>query len=145
METGQITELMAKQYDSLFEPKINENYVVYLDCKMEYGGAICGYDRDKNELFVIQEYLFGMPKVTLSGDYAVWLQQTGEATDRLYLYHLPTRESVEIEMFYNTELYISAPYISEDKLIYVQPQGESLTSLLRARRPPPMPKSASYP
>lgn len=110
---------------SLFEPKINENYIVYLDCKSEYGGHVYGYDRATGQMFVMREYWFGKPKVTLIGDYALWMQQTGTATDKLYLYHLPTKESTVIEVFVNTPFSVSAPHMSKDAIIYVQPHGES--------------------
>jgi len=118
-------EGITKKYATLFEPKMNENYIVYLDCKDEHGGAVCGYDRATGESFVMREYLYGKPKVSLSGEYALWLQQTSKGTDRLYLYHLPTRETVEIEIFVNTPFAYSAPYMSDEQIVYVQPYGES--------------------
>ena len=128
MTTGETTEIpeITKQNNSLFEPKINENYIVYLDCKSEYGGAVCGYDRNTKEIFIMRDYLYGKPKVSLVGDYALWMQQTGNATDKLYLYCLPTRETTVIEVFVNTPFSISAPYMSDEAIIYVQPDGESL-------------------
>ncbi|MGI5849950.1 MAG: hypothetical protein ACOX8Q_07790 [Christensenellales bacterium] len=127
METGEIAKItdITKNYNSLFEPKINEKYIVYLDCKTEYGGAICGFDRNTNERFVIREYLYGKPRVSLSGEYALWMQQTGNATDKLYLYHLPTRECVTIEVFVNTPFSVSSPFMSDEAIIYVQPDGEN--------------------
>lgn len=123
-ETTKIDGIL-KKYATLFEPKMNDKYIVYLDCNNEYGGAVCGYDRATGDSFVMREYLYGKPKVSLSGEYALWLQQTGKGTDRLYLYHLPTRETVEIEIFVNTPFAFSAPYMSDDAIVYVQPNGES--------------------
>ena len=127
MTSGQLTEVpnITKKNDSLFEPKMNDKYIVYLDCKMENGGALCGYDRAAGTQFIIREYLFGKPKVTLSGNYALWMQQTGTGTDKLYLYNLETKEAVTIEEFINTPFSISAPYMSDEAIIYVQPEGES--------------------
>lgn len=127
MDTEQTSEIsgIVKKYISLFEPKINDNYIVYLDCKTEYGGAVCGYDKNTQEMFVMREYIYGKPKVTLVGDYALWMQQTGNATDKLYLYHLPTKESVVIEDFINTPFSISAPFMSDESVIFVQPSGET--------------------
>jgi len=124
-EQTTIIEGINKNYAFLFEPKHNDDYIIYLDCKEEYGGAVCAYDRNTGEKFVMREYLFGKPKVSLSGDYALWLQQTGRGTDRLYLYQLSTRESVEIEVFVNTKFAVSAPYMSDTAIVYVQPEGES--------------------
>lgn len=127
INTEESTEVqgITKKYTSLFEPKINEKYIVYLDCKTKDGGAVCGYDRESGKSFVMREYLFGKPKVSLVGDYALWTQQTGGQQDKLYLYHLPTRESTTIEVFDNTPFSMSAAFMSEDALIYVQPYGES--------------------
>jgi len=126
MVSGVTTDVagIVKQYTSLFEPKMNDEFIVYLDCKYEYGGAVCGYDRASGEAFVMREYLFGKPKVTLSGEYAVWMQQTGSVVDKLYLYHLPTRESTTIEIFLKTPFSVSAPHMDGSSLVYVEPYGE---------------------
>ena len=124
-QTTSVIQGVVKTNTSLFEPKINEKFVVYLDCKSEYGGNVVGYDRATNEMFVMREYLYGKPKVSIAGDYALWMQQTGQARDKLYLYHLPTRESTVIEIFKNTPFSISTPHMSGGALVYVQPEGES--------------------
>lgn len=124
-DTAAAVEGVEMKYFALFEPKINENFIVYLDVKAKDGGAVCGYDRTKNEMFVMREYLFGKPKVTLVGDYALWMQQTGKGTDKLYLYHLPSKDCVTLEVFINTPLSVSGAHMSGDAIVYVQPQGES--------------------
>jgi hypothetical protein len=118
-------EGITKKYATLFEPKMNDKFIVYLDCKDEYGGAVCGYDRATGLSFVMREYAYGKPKVSLSGEYALWLQQTSKGTDRLFLYHLPTRETAEIEIFVNTPFAFSSPYMSDSAIVYAQPKQES--------------------
>ena len=127
MGTGTATEVagIEKKNNCLLEPKMNENYIVYLDCKSEYGGSVCGVDIASGEVFIMRDYLYGMPKVSLSGQYAVWMQQTGKGTDRLYVYDMAARESVELETLVNTYFSYSAAYASEDAIVYVQPEGES--------------------
>ena len=120
-----VVEGITKKYSFLFEPKLTDNYIVYLDCKDKYGGAVCGYNRETGESFVMREYLYGKPKVSVAGEYAFWSQQTGRAVDRLYLYHLPTQETAEIEVLFDTPFAVSAPYMSKDALVFVQPFGES--------------------
>ena len=124
---GTVTEVagIEKKYNSLFEPKLNEDYIVYLDCKSEYGGAVMGVDRASGEAFVMREYLYGKPKVSISGQYAVWMQQSGKGTDRLYVYDMAARENVELETFVNTYFSYSAAYVGENAIVYVQPEGES--------------------
>jgi hypothetical protein len=124
---------IEKKNSALFEPKLNANYIVYLDCKSENGGSVCAVDRATGEAFVLREYLFGMPKVSLSGNYAIWLQQVSKGTnsfgkDRLYVYDLVNKECVEIEVFVNTYFSTSAAYASGDAIVFVEPQGENLTT-----------------
>ena len=127
MNTGQTSEIadITRRYISLFEPKINDNFIVYLDCKSQFGGAVTGYDRASGETFVMREYLYGKPKVALVGDYALWMQQTRKGSDKLYLYHLPSKESTTIEEFRNTPFSIAAAHMDSEALVYVQPFGES--------------------
>lgn len=121
--TTELTGIELK-YASLFEPKMNDKYLVYLDCKSQFGGNVMGYDRETGKAFVMREYLYGKPKVTLVGEYAIWMQQVGQARDKIYLYHLPTQESTAIEVFYNTPFSVSSPHMNEEALVYVQPEGE---------------------
>jgi hypothetical protein len=114
--------------NSLFEPKMNDKYIVYLDCKTEYGGAVCAYNRETKENFVLREYMYGKPKVSLSGEYALWMQQTGNGTDKLYLYNLTTRETTVIEELVDSKsvrFSPSAAYMSDDAIIFVEPKDET--------------------
>ena len=112
----------------LFEPRINEKYIVYLDCKNENGGSVCAYNRETKETFVMREYLYGKPKVSLAGNLALWMQQTGGGTDKLYLYNLDTRETTVIEELVDPNsirFSPSAAYMSEDAIIFVEPKDET--------------------
>lgn len=128
-ETAVVAGVTMK-YATLFEPKMNDKYIVYLDCRDENGGAVCGYDRATGTSFVMREYAYGKPKIYLSGEYALWLQQTNKGndtkgTDKLYLYNLSTQETVTIEILINTSFSYSSPYMSDNAIVYVQPSGES--------------------
>jgi hypothetical protein len=116
-----LVEKIEKTYFSLFEPKINENFIVYLDCKNEYGGAVCCYDRAKDETFVLREYLYGKPQVALVGNYALWMQQTSDNRDKLYLFDLSNRENTVIRVLINPYTFISAADMSDNALVFVQP------------------------
>ena len=63
------------------------------------GGRICSYNRNTEEFDIIKEYAYAMPKLCLYGEYLAFLQQAGENTDRLYIYHLETGESVTPKVF----------------------------------------------
>ena len=114
--------------NSLFEPKINDKYIVYLDCKTEYGGSVCAYDRETKKSFVMRDYMYGKPKVSLSGNYALWMQQTRSGTDKLYLYDLSTRETTVIEELVDpnsVRFSPSAAFMSDDAIIFVEPKDET--------------------
>ena len=126
IETGQTTlvDKIEKKNFSLFEPKINDDFIVYLDCKSEYGGAVCCYDRAKEEVFVMREYMYGKPQVALVGNYALWMQQTGPNTDKLYMFDLTNREHTVIEVFVPM-VYVSAADMCEDAIVFVQPYRQT--------------------
>lgn len=125
-QPSKVSGITEKWDGGLFEPKINDKYIVYLDCKSKDGGSVCGYDISSGTSFVMRDYIYGKPKVSLSGKYALWLQQTGPNSDKLYLFDLETKECATIEVFSNiTKMFISAPYMSGDSIIYMQPEGES--------------------
>jgi hypothetical protein len=113
---------------NIFEPKLNANFIVYLDCKNEDGGSVCAYNRETKESFVMREYLFGKPKVSLAGNYALWMQQTGAGTDKLYLYDLTTKETTVIEELVDPNSVRFSPssaYMSEDAIVFVEPRDET--------------------
>ncbi len=118
---------ITKEHDNLFEPAMNDKYIVYLDCKDENGGAVCGYDIEKGQSFVMRTYITGKPRVTLAGKYALWLQRTAGANiDKLYLYDLETKESTTIDVFSGAAFLISSAYLSEDYIVFVQPEGQEM-------------------
>jgi hypothetical protein len=118
-------EGISKKNDALLEPKMNDKYIVYLDCKSKDGGSVCGYDISTKKSFVMREYIWGKPKVSISGIYALWLTQTGLNSDKMYLYNLETKECATLETFSSVNFFVSAPYMSDDKIIYMEPKAES--------------------
>ncbi len=87
------------KYNNLTGMVMNEKYIVYLDASTGGGGRICSYNRNTEEFDIIKEYAYAMPKLCLYGEYLAFLQQAGENTDRLYIYHLETGESVTPKVF----------------------------------------------
>lgn len=125
-ETNAVSGI-TKKYSNLFEPKINDKYIVYLDCKNDNGGAVCGYDIEAGKSFVIREYIAGKPRVSLAGKYALWLQRTaGQSIDKLYLFDLETKQSATIDVFVGTAFFISSAYMSDDYIVFVQPDGQQM-------------------
>ena len=98
--TGESEELnIQKKYDNLLSPKITGHYIVFIDSMVDGGGRICGYDMDANEMFVIKEYGYAMPTLSVSGNYLAFSQQTGDGNQRLYLYNIETRQNVTLRLY----------------------------------------------
>lgn len=117
---GTVLNQITAKYNNLFEPKMNENWIVFLDVNSKGGGRVCAFDRKANKMFSIREYLYGMPKLSLSGDYVAWMQQTGSVTDKLYICHLTDNESVILQTFTDTPTSYSALSFCEKELIWVE-------------------------
>ncbi|MHB1315680.1 MAG: hypothetical protein ACYCX2_09390 [Christensenellales bacterium] len=113
-----VSVIQLKNND-LFEPKISEKYIVYIDSKRSGGGNLCVYDRKTNQITQVKEIRSGLPVVRLSGDYLAWTERSGTRQDKLYLYDIVSGQSVTLAVFENSAYGFSAPYISETEIIWV--------------------------
>lgn len=112
------------KYNNLTGMVMNEKYIVYLDSSSGGGGRICCYDRQSGEMRVIKEYVYAMPKLSLSGDYLAFLQQAGDQVDRLYIYQLQTGEAVTPKVFEGSAAAVGGVYLDGTSLIYAVPYYE---------------------
>ena len=93
---------VEKKYDNILETKLSGNWAVWVDSLVLGGGRICGYDLSSQQMFVIKEYAYGIPEISISGDRLAFMQVAGEQTQRLYLYDLSARDNATIRL-YDTE------------------------------------------
>ncbi len=114
--------------NNLFGAKMNETWIVWIesDYNNKGGGRIMAYDRSTNTSFVLREYLYGMPKLFLSGDYCLFNISTGSKSDKIYLYDLANQEVVMLRSYdYSKEPFsISTPSICESEIIWVDAMAE---------------------
>lgn len=101
-EEVEILENTAKKYDNLLSPLLSGNMAVWIDSISQGGGRIIGYDLNTKKQFLIKEYAYGMPVLSLSGDYLAFTQWAGDSMQRLYLYNVKTREAVTIKLYEST-------------------------------------------
>lgn len=128
--TKQTTPLnLAGEYKTLLFSQISKDWIVYLDVNSKGGGTIWAYDRVKNLSFAVREYYYGMPKISLDGEYLAWVNQTGNNTDKLYIAHLPTNETAVIHIFSDTPTGISGCHMSNGKLVYTVSSSNSTDGL----------------
>jgi hypothetical protein len=112
---------ITPKYSNLFEPLMNDKWIVFLDVNATAGASrICGYNRKTNKMFSIREYYYGMPKLSLSGDYLAWMQQTAPTTDKLYICNLASNEEVCLHTYKDTPSSMSAVSICDKELVWAE-------------------------
>ena len=114
--------------NNYFGAKMNETWIVWVESDYNNlgGGRIMAYDRRTNESFVLREYLYGLPKLFLSGDLCLFNVSTGSKSDKIYLYDLEDKEVALLRSYnYSTEPFsISTPSICDTEIIWIDSMAE---------------------
>lgn len=132
-EEVEILENTEKKYDNLLSPLLSGNMAVWIDSLTDGGGRIVGYDLNTKKQFLIKEYAYGMPVLSVSGDNLAFMQWAGDSLQRLYLYNLKTREAVTVKLYESTEGNSPAD-VSQNDLVwseYKREQNGRLGSTLK--------------
>ncbi|MDL2238372.1 hypothetical protein LJC56_11215 [Christensenellaceae bacterium OttesenSCG-928-K19] len=133
-ETEQVNILpnVEKKYDNLLNPVMSGDVAVWIDSMVNGGGRIVGYDLAKNKQFVIKEYGYAIPALSIDGDILTFMQWAGDTTQRLYAYNIKTREAVTIRLF-DTETGNSAADVSATDLVWSEyrPDGGGTSATLK--------------
>ena len=111
---------VEKKYDNIIETKLSGNWAVWVDSLAFGGGRICGYDLAEQEMFVIKEYAYAIPEISLSGDRLAFMQVAGEESQRLYLYDLETRENATIRLYDTAEKECGAVSLSAVDMVWAE-------------------------
>ncbi len=111
---------VEKKYDNIIETKLSGNWAVWVDSLALGGGRICGYDLAEQEMFVIKEYAYAIPEISLSGDRLAFMQVAGEESQRLYLYDLETRENATIRLYDTAEKECGAVSLSATDMVWAE-------------------------
>ena len=116
-------------------PKFNGRWLVYLDAKIDEGGAIMAVDLTSSPLKAVKvkDIYSGQPEPFLSDNYIAFMDRTGTTKDKLFVYDLNTMESTVVAMFTNSVYGQSRPFIADDTLIWADSatsSGSSDTSVL---------------
>ncbi len=121
-ETIKTTELYNGSY---YETLINEKWLVWLETDHGVKNYICVRNRETGEDSVLKTCENGKPKLRLSGDILIWMEQTEETLDRLYMIDLVSQENVALFSFRDVATYgVSAPDISGDYITWSGPDPE---------------------
>ena len=116
-------------------PKFNGKWLVYLDAKIDEGGAIMAVDLTASPLQAVKvkDIYSGQPEPFLSDNYVAFTDRTGTTKDKLFVYDLTTMESTVVAMFTNSVYGQSKPFIADSTLIWADSatsSGSSDTSVL---------------
>lgn len=116
-------------------PKFNGKWLVYLDAKIDEGGAIMAVDLTSSPLKAVKvkDIYSGQPEPFLSDNYVAFTDRTGTTKDKLFVYDLTTMESTVVAMFTNSVYGQSKPFIADSTLIWADSatsSGSSDTSVL---------------
>jgi len=110
------------EFGEIYEPLINEDWFVWLDTDQGGTNVIMAMDRDTAETIKIKECKNNKPKLRLSGNTLVWMEQTGDQEDKLYMIDLKSGEDISLATFHNEASYgVSAPYIYQDMIFWAGP------------------------
>ena len=116
-------------------PKFNGKWLVYLDAKIDEGGAIMAVDLTSSPLKAVKvkDIYSGQPEPFLSDNYVAFTDRTGTTKDKLFVYDLTTMESTVVAIFTNSVYGQSKPFIADSTLIWADSatsSGSSDTSVL---------------
>lgn len=119
IKTKQSTEIAHEmKYDNIIQPMLCGDYICYIDSSSRGGGEIEAINRKTGVQFKIKSFAYGAPKLSAEGSRIAFIQQAGEATDKLYLYDIEKRESVCLAVFKDEVGAPSAVDMSGDKAVY---------------------------
>lgn len=118
-------------------PKCNDTWLVYLDAKLDGGGAVMAVDLTKQPLapVKVKDVYTGIPEVMLDGSYIAWIDRTGTRMDKLFVCDLTTMESTTLAMFSNSSYGQSLPSLRDGLLLWADTDsGSGETSTVRSIR-----------
>lgn len=132
-QTGEVKKLpgVDKKYDRLLSPILSGNYAVWVDCYDNGGGRIVGYDIAAGEQFLIKEFVYAQPQISIAGNVIAFMQWAGDTTQRLYVYDLSTREASTVKLYENTTTGNSAASISGSDLVWAEYAADGKGTLKR--------------
>ena len=124
LAAGEETEIAKTQLGEdgeIFETHINERWMVYIDTNQHGNNQIFYIDRQDETLtpVLVKQTAYALPKLRLYENYLVWIEQTEEGTDDIWLFDLLTGENLCVAMLTGSATYgVSAPSISGNEIIW---------------------------
>lgn len=117
---------VEQSFRTIRSPRVNEDWIVYLDAQGQGGGYLRCLDRHSGENKILKTVYTGIPELCLGENTVYWLERTGSRRFKLFGCDLSSGESVTLAMVESHAAVVSKPYLQGDKLYYVADRGELL-------------------
>lgn len=127
LKSGTCEEVARTEIDNgeIYETQLNDRYICYVDSDMAQNNVIYCIDRASGERTKIKECPNGKPKLRLAGDSLIWMEQTDENVDKLYLIDLKSQENIALATFEDAATYgVSAPCITDSAILWAAPDPD---------------------
>lgn len=134
--TQQLTEVATSKVRNgeIFQYYISSDWLVWLDTDHKGTNIIYKQNRKTKKTSIVREMGNLRPKLMLSGQLLVWMEQISEEEDRLYLLDLDSEEDLVVYEFYKSTYALSTPFIYNNTVVWAGPDPDN----------PESPNSAIY-
>lgn len=122
-ETTRVEGIQAKN-DGILSLDVNAQYIVYFDSKDAGGGNIYAYNRETQAVKELMRVPYGWPQVRVCGGFAVWMERTGNVTEKLYLMDIETLELTTLAVFSDSPFGLSAPGVGGGEVVWAEPDPD---------------------
>lgn len=110
------------KFGEIFEPLMNADWFIWLDTDQSGINVIMAKDRKSGKEVKVKECKNNKPKLRLYGNTLIWMEQTNDNEDKLYMFDLPSGENMPLATFHNAASYgVSAPCIYKDQVLWAGP------------------------
>lgn len=113
------TEIYMGEY---YETLINEKWLVYLETDHGKKNNIYVRNRETGQVTLLKTCTNGKPKLRLSQDNLIWMEQEEKNVDFLYMVDLVSQENLTLFTFEDVATYgVSAPAVYGDWIVWAAP------------------------
>jgi len=122
-KTEVIPGIRAKN-DCILSIDVSADHIVYFDSKNSGGGNIYAYNRETEKITELMRISYGWPEVAIAGEYAVWMERTGNVTEKLYVMHIETQELTTLAVFEDSPFGLSHPGTHKGEIVWAEADPE---------------------
>ncbi len=134
VETDELKKIADAKiaYGEFYETLINKDWLVWLETDHHDKNNIYTMKRSDGKITLLKSCKNGKPKLRLSGNTLIWMEQVDKGKDELMMIDLESQENISLYSFTDIATYgVSAPCIQGDTIVWSSPDPvSSSTSLI---------------